>query len=67
MRLEVAFAETINRLWNDRDDADETKHVPFGIKWLHCEFAHGAEHQECIFDEEIFRRQRSVNARAIDM
>jgi|SRR6267142_4325711 len=65
MRLEVAFAGAVNRLWTDRDDADETKHVPFGIKWLHREFAHGAEYQECIFDEEIFHRQRPVNVSAI--
>ena len=33
------------------------KRIPIGIKRLHCEFAHRAEHQEGIFEEEIVRRQ----------
>ena len=34
------------------------KRIPFGIKRLHCEFAHRAEHQEGIFEEEIVRTRQ---------
>lgn len=62
MRLEITFTEILNRSWSEEKDS---MGVPFGIKWLHCELTHSTKHQECIFEEEILRRQRSMIARAI--
>lgn len=60
VRFEVAFTGTANRSWCTGKDVEEIICVPFGIKWLHCEFTHCAEHQECVFEEEILRGQRSM-------
>lgn len=67
MRLEVALAGIVNRLWTEGDDTEETMRAPLCIKWLHCEFAHCAEHQECVLEEEVVRSQMSMTARAIYM
>jgi hypothetical protein len=66
VRLEVTFTGTIDQLTCEEVEVEETMHVPFGVKWLHCELTHCAEHQECVLDEQVFRRQWSIIARAIN-
>lgn len=66
VRLEVTLTGTIDRLRCETVEVEETMYVPFGVKWLHCELTHCAEHQECVLDKQIFYSQWSVIAGAIN-
>ncbi len=66
MRLEVTFTRINDWLRCEVVGVEETMCMPFGVKWFHCELTHCAEHQECVLDEQIFRRHRSMMARAIN-